>query len=468
MAGRPVSARGGGLSGQFIGVIAMTIVSVVFLVLYVLEYTTNQGLIDKAARAEKAVASYGNPLPYYEQEATARSSNAFAIMDEDRKRVSSLVSGQADAVAMTIEAQAKELLAAAALENAGVVASNDTLMSVIKKLSKAAKDSRDSADVATRSLQEEQDQSRSLTTQLDMVRKDFEAQITDMDKKLRSAEDEKVKTIAAKDEQITNIQNELNAVQQQLLTLQREGLKSSQLKDVEIARLIRQIGDLQEKLKAVSPETFDPKAILTKADGRILRAIPGSDVVYISLGQGDRIKVGMGFEVYSQTREVPKGLRGKASIEVVTIMQDTAECRVMRSDDSAPILEGDIIVNIAFERGHQPKFFVAGEFDLNHDGIQDFDGKDKVVSIIRAWGGQVLGELDESVNYVVIGTGPVVPQLPPNASDVVREQAQERALESSRYKSVIDRARSIFIPVITQDQFLFLTGYAGESAFTRR
>jgi hypothetical protein len=260
----------------------------------------------------------------------------------------------------------------------------------------------------------------------------------------------------------------LNTLQQQYQSLIRNGNKDKQLLEIELARAEKQIADQRDKLRALSPETFDPNAILTKADGKILRAIPGSDVVYINLGEPDKIKVGMGFEVYSQTREVPKGLRGKASIEVVTIMHDTAECRVMRNDASSPIIEGDLIVNIAYERGRMPKFLILGDFDLNYDNITDFDGPDKVAGMVRAWGGQVVKELDESVDYVVVGTGPLVPQLSANASDVVRDEVQQKQIESSRFKNTIEAARARFIPVITQQQFLFLTGYAGESAFTRR
>ena len=119
---------------------------------------------------------------------------------------------------------------------------------------------------------------------------------------------------------------------------------------------------------------IDPYDILTKADGRVLRAIPGSDVIYINLGEKDRIKSGMTFEVFSPTGGRQRDVRGKASVEVTAALETTAECRVTRAVRGQPIVEGDVVVNIAYERDRLPRFVVRGEFDLNYDGTVDFDG----------------------------------------------------------------------------------------------
>ena len=230
------------------------------------------------------------------------------------------------------------------------------------------------------------------------------------------------------------------------------------------------IAALQRQVKDLKPATFDPNAILRKADGRILRAVPGSDVVYINLGAADKVKVGQGFEVYSQTGETPATLRGKASVEVVTLMEETAECRITRRSPNAPIVEGDIVVNIAYERGRQPKFVVRGEFDLNYDGQIDFDGIEQITAIIRQWGGQVVPDLDETVDVVVIGVAPSVPTFhrDERVSDVVRDQAAQKEAQLARFRNLVDQAGKMYIPVITQNQFLFLTGYAGDAHLAYR
>jgi hypothetical protein len=177
----------------------------------------------------------------------------------------------------------------------------------------------------------------------------------------------------------------------------------------------------------------------------------------------------MGFEVFPQLGSPGQALRGKASLEVATLMEDTAECRVTRSTPNQPIVEGDIVVNIAYEQGRKPKFVVRGEFDLNYDGKVDaFGGRDEVESIIRQWGGQVVPDLDESVDFVVIGVPPREGEVPAGASDIVRDQEDRKRLERSEFHKLIDDARSMYIPVITQNQFLFLTGYAGEGIVRER
>jgi len=178
----------------------------------------------------------------------------------------------------------------------------------------------------------------------------------------------------------------------------------------------------------------------------------------------------MGFEVYSPTQEVSNDLRGKASIEVVTVMEDTSECRVTRRTALQPILEGDIAVNIAYERNRKPKFVVRGDFDLNYDGVIDYNGVEEATALIQQWGGQVVEDLDESVDYVVIGLPPSVPgaAAEERASDLTRAQAQQKELEKGRFRALVERAQKMFIPVITQNQFLYLIGHAGSTTVAPR
>lgn len=469
MAGRPVAARGG-LSGLHYGVITMTIVAVVCLVLFILQLTSNQSLKEAADTAKRQAERFGTPNSYYVDEANNRKTSVSAVVEDDRKRVAKLVAGTPEAVAVTIEAQGRELLAQVAADNPGLVNDGDTLFAVIKRMSAAARDAKGREAGLNVVANELQAEVSSLTAQLKSIRDEFESQVVALDKQARQAEEDKSKQLQKKDEQLGSLQGTLDAREQQLQKLRQDGSITERQKELEIARLTTQIADLRGQIQSLKPATFDPNAILTKSDGRILRAIPGSDIVYINLGEKDKAKVGMGFEVYSQTRETPKGLRGKASVEIINLLDGTSECRVTRSEPGQPIVEGDVVVNIAYERSRVPKFVVAGEFDLNYDGNPDFDGEDRIAAMIKQWGGQVVPELDESVDYVIIGTGPTVPTFGDGqvVSDVVRDQAQQRALEQSQFRALIDRARAMYIPVITQNQFLFLTGNAGEQQRPRR
>ena len=107
---------------------------------------------------------------------------------------------------------------------------------------------------------------------------------------------------------------------------------------------------------------------------------------------------------------------------------------------------------------------VRGEFDLNYDGQTDWDGLEKVTGIIQAWGGQVVDTVDESTDFVVVGMGPQAVSLASGrpVSDVIRDLADSRLDRLSAYQQDIEQARTLYIPVITQTQFLFMTGYSGQ------
>ena len=234
--------------------------------------------------------------------------------------------------------------------------------------------------------------------------------------------------------------------------------------EIEIHKLTERRKALEDQL-AVYKGGFDPYDILTKADGRVLRAIPGSDVVYINLGEKDRIKPGLTFEVFSPTVGGRRGdFRGKASVEVADVMDTTAECLVTRTVRGRPIVEGDIVVNIAYERNRLPKFVVRGEFDLDYDGQTDWNGVENVTAIVQAWGGQVVDQIDETTDFLVVGRGPQVPEFPAQqpVSDVIRDLADSRLGDLVEYQRDLEQARTLYVPVITQSQFLFLTGYSGQ------
>lgn len=469
MAGRPVSARGG-LTGLHYGLIAFAVVSVASLGMFILQLTKNKALESTAQIANQKIGQYGSPPSYYADEASSRKTTVFAAMADDQRKLATLVTGVPDDVAAGILAKADRLLSDISTRRPGTINPGDTLLTAVERLSALHAEEQSRADALAATAGQLQAEKAALTEQLKVTRTTFDGQVAALNDQLKQAEEDKVSSTQQKDTQLRETQATLDNREAQLQKSKREESTRIREKDIEIGRLETQVTDLQKKIQAIKPESFDPTAILTSADGRIVRAIPGSDVVYINLGAADRIKPGMGFEVFSPARESSEGVRGKASLEVVTVMEETAECRVTRRTPAQPIIEGDIAVNIAYERGRKPKFVVRGDFDLNYDGVIDFNGVEEASSIIRQWGGQVVDDLDESVDFVVIGLPPTAPTYEKGeaVSDVVREQAQQKELQRSAYRALVERAQKMFIPVITQNQFLFLTGYAGDTTIVRR
>lgn len=465
MAGRPVAARGGGM---LYGLIAFVIVAVAALVGFFLQLTSNEALRSSNDSLQRKLNQYGTPSQYYLNEATARGSSAFAVMNGDLEDLALLTTGKKDALRPAIVESANHLLEqVASTTPPGTIEPSDTLLTALRKLHAAYLGLKKEHTDLTTDLAEQRDENESLRAGFKTVRDDFAQGVAAQKEETAQIQQEKTELLAAKDEQLAKQQAEAEAVGEELSRTKVEQQRTDRDHEIAMARVRSDLEGLRDRIRELKPEGFDPYEILRKADGRVLRAIPGSDVVYIDLGRADHVHPGLTFEVFSPTGgERTEGVRGKASIEVTAPLETTAECRVTRSTPGRPIVEGDIIVNIAYERNRLPEFVVRGEFDLDYNGEKDLNGIERVDAIIRAWGGQVVDQINESTDFLVIGMGPQPPLPAPGRpiSDVIQSLTDARLKQLDKYRQDIELAQTYYIPVITQTQFLFLTGYSGHGA----
>lgn len=463
MAGRPVPRRvGGGLTGLHYAMITFVFTTVASLGAFVWQLTIVKGFETKAQQARSQLDFFGNPPEYYRNEATNRgNTRVFAVMDEDRKALAKLVTGQPEAFARTVESDATQLLKVIDQNHPKSINPGDTLLTVLRRLDQALTKAKRDASNRADQLAKLQADHQALTESIKTVQDDFQAQVAAINDSMQKLQARVASYQEEKDEQLAGIQASADKSAEEANALRQKFLRDKRGLEVERDRLVNQVRALEESVKELKDPGIDPSKILTKADGKVSRAIPGSQVVYINLGREDNVKIGMGFEVYSTSREPGASLRGKASLEVVSTEETTAECRVTRVEPGRPIIEGDIIVNISYERGRKPKFVVAGAFDLNYDGAEDPDGGERIRAMIRDWGGQVVDALDETTEFVVVGAPPGVPEVAPDATRVVSDQVRARQEEVAGYRQLVTDAKSLFIPVITQSQFLYLMGYAG-------
>ncbi len=217
---------------------------------------------------------------------------------------------------------------------------------------------------------------------------------------------------------------------------------------------------LREKLGElmIGPEEM---STARQPDGLVLTSVPGDQVVYINLGRGSRLALGLQFAVYDAAKGIPANGVGKARIEVVSINDDSAECRKVWVRPGYVILEGDLIANPVFDPNRPLTFVTAGDFDLDHDGRIDADGEDTLVALITDWGSQTTNELTALTDFVVLGGSP---RKPRTGSSLTPEQAERaKSMESAwkKYNDVVTTARNLAVPVMTQDVFLDFLGYSG-------
>lgn len=262
--------------------------------------------------------------------------------------------------------------------------------------------------------------------------------------------------------------------------LEREFDESRKRSDVELtnARTQRQaaegrLTDLQKRLAAqqermgelmIGPERL---ATARQPDGRILTAVPGDNAVYIDLGKSQGLVLGLQFAVYSAKSGIPDDGRAKAQIEVIGIGNSSAECRIVSVAGGEVIVEGDLIANPIYDRERPLTFVVLGEFDLDRDGAFDRSGAATVEALVTTWGGRVSNEVTPLTDFVVLGAAPKKPKPSADAAGGTAGAPSTAAPNDpvarawNRYQDVSGLAKSLSVPVLTQDTFLNFLGYRG-------
>jgi hypothetical protein len=139
--------------------------------------------------------------------------------------------------------------------------------------------------------------------------------------------------------------------------------------------------------------------------------------------------------------------------------------RITQSELTKPILQGDFVANLIWDADRTNVFVIAGDFDLDNDGVLDYNGVDKVKTLIEKWGGRVDDTISIDTNFLVLGQQPQVLQKPtldeldidPRVMEVYNASLQRL----NRYNGLRNQAQTLWIPVFTYERFLYFIGYKG-------
>ena len=171
-------------------------------------------------------------------------------------------------------------------------------------------------------------------------------------------------------------------------------------KDQEITNRNNQIADAEKRLEdqaennLVAQLKARPKSERFEIpDGKITSVNEASGTVWINIGSTDDLKPLTTFSVYPENQlgvmRGPEDIKGR--IEVLKIIDgDFAECRIIEDSINDPILLGDQIYSPLWQRGISVHFALIGFFDIDGDGKSD---RDRVKNIIRSAGGVIDAEL---------------------------------------------------------------------------
>ncbi len=278
-------------------------------------------------------------------------------------------------------------------------------------------------DKAAKELQAERDRNKSLGDQYDKAladaRQSWSARLDDKDREL-----------ADKDNQIRKTEHDLLVAKTQL------------------AEAVRNLGDLKRQ-----PE----KA--AAADGRVLTVDAQKNIAYVDIGQQDKIHIGATFAVFDGRGEIKVDTKPKARVIVKNVMDKTSQVEIVQSTPGNPVMAGDIISNVAYDKRSTPVFVVVGTFDLNGDGNEDEHGVETVQSMIREYGGKVSGQISPDVDYLVTGDPPKLPTKPGPGTPASQMQLwQEKAAKLDSYRKAVDDARGYQIPTLNTNRLLMLLG----------
>ncbi len=465
-----MATRSSGGSGMVYGMILFVFVSVIFLALTILFYSKYVG-VEKELKTEQAkLKTIINRSEMGEA--------AYGLLAEQAKKSRRTVFGQLlgnyqkIALAATGIDKVDTLQILAKLESAGVAEGQNaasllqenaalvsSMQSELDSWATGDKERREElSDVATqyKEIVEEHDAlTQRRKNEIDVNRKEFEA-FEDQANRDRQDLEGMVRTIKSD-----------ASTEKSRLTGEVSGLKT------DLRRMEARARDLEGQLGKSSITAPD---MSNEIDGRVVSVVPEDNMVIVDLGRKDRLILGLRFELFDANTGVRRDTnygsngelaRGKATIEVHKIYETTALCQIIRQTRGQMVLTGDVIANIAYNSQRKFKFFVFGDYDLNFDGKSDPGDFDLVVSMIERWGGEAIDNVSvmpADTDFLVLGLPPARPRsLSMDESDPETIRRYQEGMKScDDYYKLVDMAKSLSVPVLNQNRFLYLIGYTNQ------
>jgi hypothetical protein len=372
--------------------------------------------------------------------------------------VQHLVDGQSDTMRLVTGSQREKAsdlatkMKAAGLENTTLMAKLNERGAEISNLqsqleqeraakTKALADLKNEVDRVTRLRDDHQNTVNALTAQFNTVK-------SEADTYRAGIEEYKKLLDAQRERQVTEAAEKLKAAQDQLAKSNEELLITK--------------GQLADLRKQKSGEMFRSDDESTLVDGSVLSTNPADHQAFISIGSRQKVVLGMTFNVYSSKTAIQPNKdgaypAGKALIEVVSVGENSATCRVVSEVRGNPVVKGDVIANPLYDPNKSYKFVVFGNFDANRDGIATGNERDDISTMIQSWGGGVTDDLTGDVDFLVLGEKPMVPPRPSADSplEVVQEYIR-RQREVERYEELYKRASSTSVPIISENRLYTL------------
>ena len=273
----------------------------------------------------------------------------------------------------------------------------------------------------------------------------------------------------SRDQAVASGEDKLTKQQQGEEERRRELVLALEQTKGELDKAEAEVKDLRIRLQIASGG--GPKVDVGEPDGRILRVNAAAGEVYIDLARKDGIREGMTFTCYDPRLGVrydtEEAAAGNGMIEVRSVGENLAVCRITHTTPGHTIQVNDLISNLVYHNNKSRKFrfVVSGDFDLDGDGVATAAERDRLIAMIIGWGGQVDSEVTSQTDYLVFGERPSSPTIiesqPEGAASATApgSVADERSKRQKGYDDLIEAARRLSIPALNANRFLNMIGY---------
>ncbi len=438
----------GGVSGIHVWLIAFVALWLTSTVLLVLLYTDQKDLVSKNDDLREQLDSNQTRLRTTEQARAALATTA---------------TGEAADAPETAKSKLSELGAQMSDDEVlpdGVMLDEGSYLQALEILYQALKSHNQLLSTAQARNQELVDQLDALSSANTAQKTAFDEQIAELGRKLNELKESWEDYGTMRDREVDGFDQKLRDLDARFSgDIQKQRAETKRVL-TKFDELQNRYGELQERLGELQ---ITPQELITarQADGYVVTAKPGEEVVYIDLGRDAGMVLGLQFAVYSAGSGIPADGQGKARIEVVNIFDSAAECRIVEIHGREPILEGDVVANPVFDRERSLQFMVLGRFDIDGDGQVDVEGDRQIESLVENWGGTVARELSARVDFLVVGAAPPKPFSFPDATPEAQQRNEVRQKAYDSFNDTLQTAQSLSIPILTQSVFMHFLGYVG-------
>ena len=440
--------------------VGLWLASTVFLVIL---YTGQAELQDKNAKLQtnydKTVTRQQEQSIELIKSASPGGPTMVGLLEEARGTTAQLATGETTDSPAAVRTKRDQIVAT--IKDDGLVAdagsfanlSYHQALTQLYEAYKAAQNVRKAAETRTAQLEA---QMTAMVEAETALKANFEKRTGEMTEQLNQAEAERAAYRAERDKQVETIQKNQDEAQKrhdaELTDARQKKLEAEQ----EMGAVQKRLNTFQNKVGGLMP---GPQKLSTarKPDGQILTAAPGDKAVYINLGRKDALTLGMPFAVYSAQTGIPEDGKAKAQLEVSSISDSSAECTIVKIAPNAVILEGDLIANPIYDPDNPMNFVIAGDFDLDRDGLSTTRDALVIEDLVRKWGAKVSEDLSPLTDFVVLG---VKPRLPRTAGGPASESGQPPPNPAGeRYDRILAQSTKFSIPVLSQEVLLNYLGY---------